>query len=192
MNTDKLCIGVLPVGKLPVITAQYVADHIHTLLHLPAKILPAIDNPSYAYDKKKLQYNAATIIKTLESMPYPDCPKVLALTNVDLFIPVFTHVFGEAREGGTHAVVSLYRLGRNLDGSHAAPHQNLERLVKVALHEIGHLFNGYHCTDDSCLMRFSVNVQELDDTPLCFCKYCTAFLSQSIKTSPWCDVPEIT
>jgi archaemetzincin len=183
MNSDKGCIGVVPIGEVPLIAAQFVADRIHSLLHLPAKILPAIGNPSYAYDKRKLQYNAATIIKALESMAFKDCTKVLALTNVDLFIPVFTHVFGEAREGGKHAVVSLYRLGKNLDGSHSAPPQNLDRLAKVALHELGHLFNGYHCADEKCIMRFSVNVQELDDTPLCFCKYCTAFLSNSIKTS---------
>jgi archaemetzincin len=49
----------------------------------------------------------------------------------------------------------------------------LERIAKVALHETGHLFNLFHCSDEKCLMHFSGNVEELDMSPLYFCRYCS-------------------
>ena len=46
----------------------------------------------------------------MESRLPPDAAKALALTDADLFIPILTFVFGEARLGGRAAVVSSARL----------------------------------------------------------------------------------
>jgi archaemetzincin len=57
----------------------------------------------------------------------------------------------------------------------------VERLVKVAIHELGHLFNIGHCLNNSCLMHYSGNLDDLDATTLTFCDYCSEFMAYAIR-----------
>jgi archaemetzincin len=182
MNLKQICIGVAPFGEVPDAALQAVAAFIRTHLHLGAQILAPLQTPTGAYDQKRGQYNAATLIKAFKSMPFDEgLDKVIAVMNVDLFIPIFTHVLGEANEGGRFALASLFRLGDAADRLPASLDQIVERLVKVAIHELGHLFNMGHCLNKHCLMHYSGNLADLDVTSLAFCDYCSEFLTYSIK-----------
>lgn len=169
------CIGLIPLGSVPAIVCKAVVSHIRKVCRLDGVIFPPLPEPCYAYDPLRNQYNAAVIIDRLEKTEAHDCVKLLGLMNLDLFIPIFTHVFGEARQGGRCAVVSMFRLGQA--SREISPNQDLilERTTKVALHELGHLFRIPHCTTPSCLMRFSMDLMELDAMPIRFCRYCDAF-----------------
>lgn len=83
--------------------------------------------------------------------------KLLGVTDVDLYIPVLTFVFGEAQLGRQTAVVSIARLR---EGGIAA--QVTARLVKEAVHEIGHTFGLVHCTSPSCVMARSAGLAAVD------------------------------
>ena len=179
MNVQKNPIGVIPIGRVPEIVPDSIAAHLLGYLELEAEILPGLEHPAYAFDRKRQQYNAAVIISSLESGPFHGHSKIIGVLDIDLFIPIFTHTFGEAVQGGRFALASLYRLKHNRDGSEAAPSVMLERLAKVALHEAGHLFNLFHCSDERCLMHFSGNIQDLDMSPFCFCRYCSARFKDS-------------
>lgn len=182
MNLKPLCIGLAPLGGVPDAALDRVAAYIRTHLNLEARILPRFPNPTYAYDEKRGQYNAATILKAFQSMPFEDgLDKVIGIVDVDLFIPIFTHVLGEANEGGRYALASLYRLGTTADRIPASMDQTIERLVKVAIHELGHLFNLAHCLNKHCLMHYSGNLADLDATSLDFCDYCAEFLAYAIQ-----------
>jgi archaemetzincin len=106
---------------------------------------------------------------------------VVGVVDVDLFVPIFTHVFGEARHGGGAALVSLFRLAANPGRAWRLTPEVLERAAKIALHELSHLFSLPHCTDDHCLMHFSGDLDMLDRTPLTFCRYCTAFFRSAAR-----------
>jgi archaemetzincin len=182
MHPKEIRIGVAPFGEVPDAALQGVAAFIRTHLHLEAHILAPLRNPPNAYDQKRGQYNAAILLKAFQSMPFDEgLDKVIAVMNVDLFIPIFTHVLGEANEGGRYALASLYRLGKAADGLPASTNQVVERLVKVAIHELGHLFNMGHCLNKHCLMHYSGNLTDLDMTSLAFCDYCSEFLAYSIR-----------
>ena len=159
-----------------------ILEEIQTRFDLEVRILPPFQNPAYAYDQKRGQYNAATILKAFNSMPFDDgLHKVIGLMSVDLFIPIFTHVLGEANEGGRFALASLHRLGTTTDRVPASMDQTIERLVKVAVHELGHLFDVGHCLNKHCLMHYSGNLADLDATSLDFCDYCAEFLAYAIQ-----------
>ncbi|MBW1700983.1 MAG: archaemetzincin family Zn-dependent metalloprotease [Deltaproteobacteria bacterium] len=181
MSPTEPRIGVLPLGKVPEIVSKSIAAHILGYLDLDADILPALDDPSYAFDKRRLQYDAGAILKSLESEPFQDYIKVIGLLDVDIFVPIFTHVFGEAKQGGKCALVSLYRLRKNLDGTIASIPILLERTAKVALHESGHLLNLLHCMDERCVMHFSGTLEDLDNTPLYLCRYCSTYLRDALS-----------
>ena len=180
MDKEKGSVWLVSLGKVPQQVLDLAAGYIDTYLHRRPKILPAMDAPRYAYDHIRFQYNALTIIETLKSEFVGENEKVLALVEVDLFIPIFTHVFGEAELDGKCALVSLYRLKKAEDGTSVSWPVFSERLAKVALHELGHLYNLLHCTDENCLMRFASGLKEMDAVPLAFCRYCEAYLQDRL------------
>lgn len=171
----------MPVGNMPEIVPKTITAHILGYLNLKADILPALENPEYALDGTRFQYNALAILKALEQETFSDYSKVIAVLEADIFVPILTHVFGEARQGGRYALVSLYRLRRDQGGSSVPTPLLLERAAKVALHEAGHLFNLVHCTDKMCLMHFSGGLRDLDRTPFNFCRYCSTYLRDALQ-----------
>ena len=169
------------MGDVPQIAVKSVAAYIFGYLNLEADILSHLEDPAYAYDEKRLQYDAGTILSTLEPMPFNDYFKIVCVLDADLFVPIFTHVYGEAKQGGRYALVSINRLKKNSDGSVVPLALILERTAKIALHELGHLFNLYHCMDERCLMFFLATLEDLDKTPFYFCRYCSAFLRDALQ-----------
>ena len=180
-DLTKNAIGLVALGRIPDIVMNIVSAHISGYLDLPSRRLPALALPPECLDKKRLQYDAARLIGYLERRCVSDCPKTMGLVEGDLFVPIFTHVFGEARQGGNFAVISLYRLQYLEDGLPAPDSQFYERAAKVALHELGHLFNLFHCRDPQCLMHFSGAVETLDAIALNYCSYCRQFLQEACR-----------
>ena len=169
-------IGVLPVGTVSDLILKILASNINAHLKLPSEILPLMAPPAAAFDNRRQQYDAAKMLQALSALVLPRFKKVVAVCSEDLFVPIFTHVHGEAQQGGKFAIVSLFRLRRNpIVGEPAASFY--ERAVKVTLHEIGHLFNLFHCEDNRCLMHFSSTLDQLDATPIYFCRYCLSYFN---------------
>ena len=180
MNSKKRIIGVVPVGDVPELAPKVIAAHIIGYLKLPAEILTPLEPPTAAFDAIHRQYNAATILNCFESGPYDNYDKVIGVFNVDLFIPTFAYVFGEAKQGGKHALVSLFRLTKGKEGRDPPSAILYERAAKVALHELGHLYNLSHCEEKKCLMHYSGGLADLDNIPLYFCRYCNTYFQDAL------------
>ena len=181
MSSQKKPVGVVPLGKVSEIALKVIAANISGYFNLSVLILPPLEQPEYALDERRLQYNAGIIIEAFESMHFSDYDKVVAVVNQDLFIPIFTHVFGEARQGGKCGLVSLFRLAKNPDGSSPLKSLIHERAAKVALHELGHLFDLLHCEHKQCLMHFSGSIEELDEMSFHLCEYCSIYLQDKLR-----------
>ena len=173
MSAGGKIIGVLGIGEVPDTVLKVVAAHVTGYLKLRTDVLPPLALPADAHNPMRGQYDAAKILAGLETVSFRGHEKIIGILSTDLFVPIFTHVFGEARQGGTVALISIFRLGNPL-GFGPASHVVLERAAKVALHELGHLFNQIHCEDTRCLMHFSGSLEELDRSPFDFCRYCAA------------------
>ncbi|MDM8538221.1 zinc metallopeptidase [Desulfobacterales bacterium HSG17] len=185
MTSGNNIIAVIPLGDVFHIIPNIVAANIQAVYSLPVEILGPMKLPEYAFDKKRMQYDAGCILDLLDKTDTETADKIIAVCTVDLFIPIFTHVFGEAQLGGKSAVVSIYRLQQSpesLSESLIFEHLIYERMAKVALHETGHLFNMHHCHDEKCLMHFSGNLDDLDKTPMLICRYCLAVFRDAIKS----------
>ena len=182
MRKDRHRIGVIPIGDIPGIAPKVIAAHISGYLDLQAILLEPMKTPTYALDKSRLQYNVGTILQRLESRLFTSVDKVIGILDVDLFVPVFTHVFGEARQRGRVALVSLFRLREeNPIDTTTDSAVALERAAKVALHELCHLYDLTHCENRQCLMYFSGNLADLDQLPLNFCRYCSRYIRDATK-----------
>jgi len=71
-------------------------------------------------------------------------------------------------------VVSLHRLREEVYGLPPNPSLESDRLLKEAVHEIGHTFGLSHCDDWNCVMASSHSVEWLDVKSASFCRNCRA------------------
>lgn len=174
-------LGLIQMGPLGEIAIRIVAANLQAILEIPVDILDPQDVPPHAFQPHRQQYDAGLILKHLSQLPFSSYFRIVALTSVDLCIPIFTYVFGEAEVGGKVAVVSDFRLRHNEDGTTAPPDRYYERLIKVALHEVAHTLSLYHCEEDGCLMHFSAKVHHLDQAKFFFCDRCEFILRENLR-----------
>lgn len=121
-------------------------------------------------DPERNQFNGNCIIGKFEDPEIPDW--TIVLTREDIFLPIFTHVFGLAKVGGQTGVVSVFRLRDEFYGLPPFPARLHERLVKEIIHEYGHLRGLRHCRDALCVMASSATVDDLDAKSGNYCPDC--------------------
>ncbi len=126
----------------------------------------------FAHDARRDQYHATQILRRIRDTERDENVRAIGVTRLDLFVPILTFVFGEAELGGRCAVVSLQRLDERFYGLPAREELLRERLVKEAVHELGHTFGLRHCDDWRCVMTSSHAVDRLDIKTPDFCKWC--------------------
>jgi archaemetzincin len=150
---------------------ESLAATLARIFRTPCRIQPSALDIGFARDEKRGQYHSTAILQKLEREGGPHSVQ-LGVTACDLYVPVLTFVFGEAQLEGTCAVVSTARLDDEFYGLPRSMELLKARLVKEAVHEIGHTFGLRHCDDWRCVMTSSHGVERLDVKGVEFCKNC--------------------
>ncbi|MBI3194727.1 MAG: archaemetzincin family Zn-dependent metalloprotease [Ignavibacteriae bacterium] len=186
-------VHILNASSLPLAELESVAETIRQLLRIPVSVEQHRLELERAYDSSRIQYNSSVLLAQLlstQSNPTtgfagrelhsrPD-RKLIAIVDVDLYIPVLTFVFGEAQLEGTAAIVSTHRLSNAFYGVEENRSLLLERLTKELVHELGHTFGLFHCKQFECVMRSSTYVEEIDLKKAEMCKNCSRILLEKL------------
>ncbi|MCC7144181.1 MAG: peptidase M54 [Candidatus Eisenbacteria bacterium] len=174
-------IWIAPMAELDPALLEYLSLVLADQFGGHPRFLPSID-PSVAYDVARGQTNAVRLLDVLSaalgqglngSGAAAPWHRVLGITDVDLFMPVLSFVFGQAQLGGEACLVSIHRLDDAVYGLPANPDLLLARFEKEVLHELGHTFGHRHCHQNGCVMRYSASVEEIDLKSARFCEGCT-------------------
>jgi archaemetzincin len=129
--------------------------------------------PPSCFDRSRGQYNSTLILQFLRSsVERGENERMLAVESVDLYAGHLNFVFGEADPDIGIAVVSTHRLRPEFYGEASNPELLLSRLVKEAVHELGHTFRLGHCPDQTCVMHFSNSILDTDLKAPHFCPRC--------------------
>ncbi|TAD82935.1 MAG: hypothetical protein EAY75_15635 [Bacteroidetes bacterium] len=167
-----------PFNETDAAAISFLQKHLADSLHVEVKILPAKLLPANSWYAARKRYWADSILQMLKKMAPPNA-KVLGVTGCDIATRNARHtnwgVMGLGFLPGNAAVVSTYRLHR--DGLTVAQLQ--QRLLKVALHELGHNFGLPHCANAHCLMADAEGKDKLNELDA-FCQSCRAKLPQSV------------
>jgi archaemetzincin len=149
---------------------EHVGRHLRRAYGLESVHLKHAHRPEGTLDQRRGQHHSTRLLEWLLERT-PD-GLVLAVTDVDLFIPILTFVFGEAQLGGRAAVVSTHRL----QDPAGDPRVLAERLAKEAVHELGHALGLVHCAAQACAMSRSASVHEVDRKRSELCVDCLTLL----------------
>ncbi|HMN49373.1 MAG TPA: archaemetzincin family Zn-dependent metalloprotease [Ignavibacteriaceae bacterium] len=124
----------------------------------------------FSVDRK--QYYSTQIIAEALKLTDEYNGKIVLLTDVDIFVPALTFIFGEAQLNGKHAILSVCRLHEEFYSGISNENLLLERTIKEVLHELGHCYGLRHCIDWDCVMHSSPGIEEVDIKGNTFCKNC--------------------
>jgi len=125
------------------------------------------------FDPGRGQYDAWKIVQYYRGILRDDVYALL-VTDKDLYAAGLNFVFGLAWRGV--AVISSHRLRQEFYGYPPDRELFLERIVKEAVHEVGHLHGLTHCSDKSCVMAFSNSILDTDRKTSRLCRKCLAKL----------------
>ncbi len=168
-------VELVRVGPVAPSLLPEVAERLQHYLLRPVPLCADID-PAPAFDPHRNQYLADAILDLLAPAGNGVGPVRMGLTAVDLFLPVFTHVFGAARLAGGVGVASYHRLRPEYSGSPADRARLTSRLAVEVLHELGHALGLTHCRTPWCAMAPSRAPEEVDSKDLAYCSPCAARL----------------
>jgi archaemetzincin len=179
ISTDHI-ITVSPLGDMDTGFLEPIQIEIERIFGYPTEIHEIPLDLSFAFDPKRNQYHSTVILEILaELMPFNSL-KIVAVTRVDLYIPILTYVFGEAQLGGKACIISTHRLNEPLcptNGINTWQH----RAVKEAIHELGHTFNLRHCPEKKCIMHYCRSLKDVDRKRNDMCRYCKVLLGDEQK-----------
>jgi archaemetzincin len=166
-----------PLARLPAGLLDRLEERLGEALRLPVHRADRPLDPKQAFDRDRRQFRSTELLDLLrDSEDAPTEGRILGVIDADLFVPVLTFVFGEADLDGRAAVMSLTRLRPSFYGLPEDPEVFLTRVVKEALHELGHTFGLRHCPRPDCVMRASTSADDVDLKPARFCPSCAAAL----------------
>jgi archaemetzincin len=172
-------IGIFPLGDVDSPVLCRIGREIRRIFGYDIEVLPLLNDVDFAFDPDRGQYYSTPILQRLARSAPPQTLKGLAIVDVDLFIPVLTHVYGEAQLGGRACIVSTFRLKEELHPA-GNPEGLTRRLVIEAIHELGHTFNLRHCKDPACIMHYCRTVKDVDRKSNELCRYCSILLDDEI------------
>ena len=140
--------------------------------------------PTHLFDKDRKQWISDSLLDWLLESSNPDSTtKVLAICDFDAYSDELNFVFGQAHLGGRVSAIYLPRLKDKIYVQKSDKNNyNLfeQRVIKEAVHELGHAFGLRHCQISKCAMHFSNSLQDTDFKDDKFCERCNKILKEGI------------
>jgi len=178
---------ICPIGAVDQGMLERIAKHIEIRCNVMCRVSPKMDRPGYAYEERRCQYNSATILKRLIRCCPEEVLGFMGVTCEDLFVPILKYVFGLAEMEGRCSIISMYRLRPEFYDRPQDQELLEERLIKTALHELGHCLGLTHCRNRRCVMYSSVRIEDTDMKRMDFCPACSELFTwrmESCLSSP--------
>lgn len=173
---------ILPMGRVEEEILSTAEVCLWETFGFEVQRLTAQPRPEFAFDPQRGQFNSELILRRLAERSPANIFRLMAVTEVDLYIPMLSFVYGQAQLRGTFAVVSVGRMRQEFYGLPPNPGLTLERFAKEAVHEVGHTFGLTHCLSKGCPMSLATGVAQLDSKGDELCHNCLAVLHDNVRT----------
>lgn len=180
-------VGLVRSPPLDVLAAVLAAFFGMPVDRLPTRAFPEAAVP-WRTAAGHPQYDARALLAHVAARLPDDAHAMLALVNVDLYVwPEQHYAFGWSTLRERLGVVGFSRFDPSFHGG-AAPDDLrgaiLGRSLRVAVHEVGHLFGLGHCQAFRCAMNGMADLAEVDATPLHLCPVCLRKLHLVARFDP--------
>jgi len=166
MNVDLVPFADIDLGIL-----RKLKDGLEDVFGCPIKSIDPASLPDHAFDRSRNQYLSDALLDNLRKQKRKSA-YLLGVTGVDIYTHGLNFVFGQADHDGGVALISLNRLRDERCALPDGEQLLLERSLKEAVHELGHILGLGHCDNTGCVMHFSNSLSDTDIKGRHFCSRC--------------------
>lgn len=163
-------IALQPFGQIDSSILNDLKNGLQGIFGCPITIKAPIPVPESALEHTRNQYLSDSFIEILTALD--GTGYLLGITDVNLYTHGLNYVFGQADHRGRAAVISLNFLKPETYGLSPDHTLLMQRALKEAVHEIGHILGMGHCEDGKCVMHFSNSLIDTDVKGPYFCNRC--------------------
>ena len=167
---EKICL--LALNEIDSILLKKLSTDLEKIFGRRVEISKNLLDLEFAYNPERRQYYSSVILEKLPNIAPEACERLLALVDVDLYVPELNFVFGEADIEKKMAVISTKRLKPEYYGLPEDTKLFGDRVLKESVHELGHTYGLGHCPDKKCVMHFSNSLIDTDIKSPFFCEDC--------------------
>ncbi len=162
---------ILFIGELEIPSIEYKSGirREHDLLNQTfKKVILQPTNKLYSFIKNLMKEHNFNVGFGLTDLP------IYSSNDESLLF-----LFGESNINHRCAIVSTHNLTSQFNKESGHNFKVRNRIIKEAIHEIGHIIIGLeHCLTADCVMRFSKNIEEIDNKSVNLCKKCQSRLNE--------------
>jgi len=178
-------LSILRFGKIEDYILDYLKENLLKIFNKIFTEIEIIDEikpiPNDYFNPTRQQYKASFFLyETRNTGIDLNCDRILGITDVDIYAPGLNFIFGQAEFSKSAidskaCIISITRLNPKFYGipidNEKSKNIFLERILKEAIHEIGHTLGLEHC-NNYCIMQFSNSLLDTDKKPAYFCDKC--------------------
>ncbi len=176
-------VPVVCVATAGVVAAE-VMDAVEAVVgqRLGVAVLrqPRLVDPAATWDPVRGQYGSIAMMHLALAAVPSIAVRLLLVTEVDIFVPVLSFVFGHAQLDGPVAIMATARLRQSFYGLPADGRLEVMRARIEALHEVGHTFGLTHCLERRCAMSLATAVEHVDRKLDDYCSGCATLVGEAL------------
>lgn len=171
-------IAILPFAGTDKNMIREIQSGLEKRLHATVVLLDEKPLPGSAFYKPRHRYVADSLLVFLMQQNTNRPGKILGITQKDISTAKKPHtnwgIMGLGYCPGQACVISSFRPKKRVKNRK----HFINRMVILAMHELGHTYSLPHCLNDPCIMRDAEGKMNLDNGET-YCTKCSTFLKQS-------------
>lgn len=169
----EIVVAILPMQGPGNELCEVIKKQIELFYGFKTAIMEERYLPSSAYYPVRNRYRADTLLDYLIRIKPAKYDYIMGLTEKDISCTNGIYedwgIFGFGFMPGEACVISTFRLKRNMKSQKHFE----ERVIKVALHELGHNIGLPHCPTKGCMMQDAEGtIKSVDEEKIEVCELC--------------------